>query len=310
MAASPVSIPSVTARRRPIALTSRRIEANRRNAAHSTGPRTPEGKAKVARNAIKHGFFVAQERWSPRQHRDFEEIFTGLRDDLKPQGILEESCVATLAQSYVRMAALLCYENIAAFKYHQQRDREINERIAAANPAEAARLRADREKLRRAGLWRPTIPGDREARAIIRYGGSLDRAIRSAASELEGLKRMRIGGVFRPAKLQKQTHYSASPNSGPEVLRRASAQRLDDSASPDNGPEPCEGPRMPRSADRKSQKQTHFEASPRSGSEAAEGPKVARSFEAKNAKTNPLSSTFTGNRHQRRRAKALAARGR
>jgi len=117
MAASPVSIvPALISnlRRHPLALTQRRIEANRRNVARSTGPRTVEGKARVARNAIKHGFFVALERWSPRQHRDFEKTLEGLRDDLKPQGALEESCVTTMAQSYVRMAALLRYENIAA----------------------------------------------------------------------------------------------------------------------------------------------------------------------------------------------------
>ncbi len=288
--APPVSLPPrifVAVR----SLTQRRIEANRRNAARSTGPRSPSGKAKVARNAIKHGYFAAQERWSPQQHRDFEEILDGLRDDLKPQGILEEGCVATIAESYVRMAAMLRWENIAALKYHQQCEREMDERIAAADVREAARLRAQRGKLRRAGLWQPTIPGPREARAITRYSGSLDRSIRRAVSDLEGLKSIRNGGFSSILKVQKQTHYSATSNNGPEARRRASAQRFDDPASPSSGPEASEGPRTSRSALDKVQKQTHFEAS-----EPIH----------ENAKTNPLSSMFTGNRHERRRAKALA----
>ncbi len=206
MAACPVDVTPLSHRRRPLALTQRRIEANRRNAARSTGPRSPEGKAKVARNAIKHGFFVAQQRWSPQQHRDFEETLAGLRDDLKPQDVLEEDCVATMAQSYVRMAAMLRYENIAALKCHQQCERELDERIAAASPTQAAHPRAGREKLCRAGLWKPNIPGDREARAIIRYSGSLDPAIRRAMSDLHGFKARREAAAGHP-KVQKQTHY-------------------------------------------------------------------------------------------------------
>ena len=290
MAACPVSTPSVSnLRRRPLALTQRRIEANRRNATHSTGPRTPDGKAKVARNAIKHGFFVAPEKWTPAQHRDFEETLARLRDDFKPKGVLEERCVQTIAQSYVRMAAVLRYENIAALEYHQLQDQELNERIAAADAAEAARLEAQRAKLRRAGLWRPTIPGPREASAIIRYAGSLDRTIRRAASQLENLKNMRIDGAFSIGKSQKQTHFEASPRSGSE---------------------PCEGPRVPAGAALKLQKQTHYSASRRSGHEAAEGPGMAPHAISENAKTNPLSSTFMGNRHARRMAKALAKRRR
>jgi hypothetical protein len=292
MAASPISIDPTSIsnlRRRPLALTQRRLEANRRNAARSTGPRTPEGKARIARNAVKHGLFVAPEKWTPQQRRDFEETMDGLRDDLKPQGILEEGCVTTIAQSYVRTAAMLRYENLAALKYHQHRERELNERIAAADPAEAALLEAERDRLRRAGLWRPTIPGPRAATAIARYSGSLDRMIRRASSELQALKSMRIFGAASESSAQKQTHYSAMPSSDPEA---------------------AEGPRMPQSAGPKMQKQTHFGASPRSGPEPCEGPRVAPTSTTKNTKTNPLSSMFTGNRHARRRAKALAARRR
>ena len=266
--------PPSSVRRRSIVLSQRRLEANRRNAARSSGPRTVEGKAKVARNAIKHGFFAAPERWTPRQHRNFEETLDGLREEFQPDDVLEESCVRTIADSYVRMAAVLRYENIAALKYHQHRERELNERIASADAPIAAWLEAERDQLRRAGLWRPTIPGPREAMAIVRYSGSLDRAIRRAASELKGLQNLRIYGASSGSKAQKQTHSSAPPRSGPE---------------------PGERPRMTSSPSQKTQKQTHCDASPPIH---------------ENAKTNPLRSMFTGNRHQRRRAKALAARRR
>ena len=333
MAASPIiSIPASVSisRRRPLALTQRRLAANRRNAMRSTGPRTAEGKAKVARNPIKHGFFTEPAKWTLREQRDFVETFDGLREDFKPESVAEESWLALIAESYVRMAAMLRYENIAALKYHEQCDRELNDRIAAANAAEAARLEAQRENLRRAGLWTPTIPGPREAKAIIRYSGSLDRTIRRAAAELEGLRALRPGASRPHAKVQKQTHYSAAPNSGPEAPRRACAQRFDHSAAPNSGPEarrracaqrfdhsaaPNGGPGAPRRASSgmaprgETQKQTHFEAKLRSGPEAAEGPQAAHSGELKNAKANPLSSMFTGNRHERRRAKALARQG-
>ncbi len=281
MAACPVSsVPAVNfSRRRPLVLTPRRLAANRRNAARSTGPRTPVGKARVARNAIKHGFFTGQEKWTPQQHRDFEHTLEGFREDLKPQDAIEETCVTIIAQSYVRMAAMLRYENIAALKYHQRQDREWNERIAAADAPEAARLEAQRDEMRRAGLWRPTIPAPREAMAIIRYYGSLDRAISRATSELELLKRIRLGGASSNTKAQKQTHCSAPPNG---VARVGEGPRAEYGECENKATVPIE---ILHEALRT----------------------TART--RLTVETNPLSSMFTGNRHQRRRAQALA-RGR
>ncbi len=275
MAAVPVSLPASafpSVRVRSLPLTERRLAANRRNARRSTGPRSPEGKAKVARNPIKHGFFVAPEKWSPAQFRDFEKLREGLREEFAPQSGFEEGCVATVAASYVRMAALLRWENIAALKYHQQCERELEEQIAAADAGEASRLKAHREHLRGAGLWRPTLPGPRETTAIIRYTGRLDRTIRQATSELEASKKLRLGEGFFTSRLKKQTHFSASP------ALRENAKTNPFGGSPDKCPEALR--------------------------RASTGTQVRD----ENEKANPLSSMFMGNRHERRRAKAMARR--
>lgn len=63
LSTQPSSEPSV--RKPPIS--ERRLEANRRNARRSTGPKTPRGKHFAARNAIKHG--LLRECAAPAQHQ-------------------------------------------------------------------------------------------------------------------------------------------------------------------------------------------------------------------------------------------------
>ena len=52
------SSPAIFPGKRPAS--ERRIEANRRNALRSTGPKTERGKRTVAGNAIKHGFLARE----------------------------------------------------------------------------------------------------------------------------------------------------------------------------------------------------------------------------------------------------------
>ena len=72
----------------------RQIEANRRNALHSTGPTTPEGRRASRKNALKHGL-RAKEVIIPglEDPKDFEAMMKELYEDWKPEGHTEHRLV-------------------------------------------------------------------------------------------------------------------------------------------------------------------------------------------------------------------------
>lgn len=67
----------------------RRIEANRRNAQRSTGPRTSGGKAAVALNGMKHGLLSRETLVQGEREADLVDFGKRLRAQLAPVGELE-----------------------------------------------------------------------------------------------------------------------------------------------------------------------------------------------------------------------------
>jgi hypothetical protein len=93
--------------------TTKQIEANRRNAQFSTGPKSPEGKKIVAGNARKHGLLakdlVIVTGGGKENQGAFDDLLSQLRDYYKPVGMAEDLCVQELAASYWKSArALRC----------------------------------------------------------------------------------------------------------------------------------------------------------------------------------------------------------
>ncbi len=87
---------------------------NRRNARRSTGPRTPEGKAAVRWNALKHGLLVREtlvKRGDGKENeQEFARLVSALEEDLNPVGSLEAMLVEFIATSYYRRGRVLRYE--------------------------------------------------------------------------------------------------------------------------------------------------------------------------------------------------------
>jgi hypothetical protein len=81
----------------------RQIKANRENARRSTGPATPEGKAKASLNALRHGLF-ARGVVLPHEDRDeFLEILAALEAAEQPQGPIEAFLIRQLASAQWRL---------------------------------------------------------------------------------------------------------------------------------------------------------------------------------------------------------------
>ena len=85
----------------------RQIEANRRNAQKSTGPRTAEGKAKAAGNAIKHGLLSRQIVLDCEDSEEFEAFRAAMVGDLRPAGAVEELMADHAVASAWRLGRVL-----------------------------------------------------------------------------------------------------------------------------------------------------------------------------------------------------------
>ena len=96
-----------------ISISPRKLEANRRNAKRSTGPRTEAGKSQSRRNAHKHGILASAllitKGLAAEDSAEFDELHESLRRDLAPVGGLEKMLVEKIAVCWWRQKrALRC----------------------------------------------------------------------------------------------------------------------------------------------------------------------------------------------------------
>ena len=88
-----------------------RRQKNARNAARSTGPKTPAGKAISRNNAFKHGLSAAHPVLVELEDEaEFNQYHQALIDELQPVGIMELMLVDQIADSYWRRQRIINLE--------------------------------------------------------------------------------------------------------------------------------------------------------------------------------------------------------
>jgi hypothetical protein len=108
-----------------ICLAAARAAASRINGANAHGPRTPEGKARSAQNALKHGLraqkFVVVGDENPQE---FAALETALSEELAPEGALQAVLAGRIARAAWRLERA---ERIEAelFGHHLRGERNL-----------------------------------------------------------------------------------------------------------------------------------------------------------------------------------------
>ncbi len=90
--------------------TEKQFEANRQNAQKSTGPRTPEGRAAVRLNGVKHGLTAETIVLKGESQADFTNLLESFEAEHDPVTPTEEALVVQLALATWRLRRL----------YHQE----------------------------------------------------------------------------------------------------------------------------------------------------------------------------------------------
>ena len=101
--------------------TDRQLRANRINAAKSTGPRTPNGKAESARNAITHGLTAQRVVLEWEDPAVFEQLRSALHDEFESANPTAFELVEHLAALLWRLRRSHAYEAaLLTWITHQQ----------------------------------------------------------------------------------------------------------------------------------------------------------------------------------------------
>jgi hypothetical protein len=86
-----------------ICLTPARAAASRRNGAKSQGPRTEIGKARAARNALKHGLCAERYLVADEDAQAFAALEATLLEELAPEGVLQRLLAGRIVRAAWRL---------------------------------------------------------------------------------------------------------------------------------------------------------------------------------------------------------------
>ena len=167
------------------------IKANRLNAQKSAGPKTAEGKAVVAQNAVKHGLFAHENVIKCENQHDFDEFREELLPALAPVGGVES----------------MMAERIVSLSWRLKRVERMNSEVIDVMIAKIETDSWHKERREEAGLLDPETgrsdlvlgwvtnrdfsDSDVLLERLLIYERRIESSLYKAMNELQKLQRMR-----------------------------------------------------------------------------------------------------------------------
>jgi len=153
--------------------TQKQIDANRRNAQKSTGPKTPAGLAAIRYNAVKHGLTASQAVLDIEDKANFKHLLNTFRSEYNPVGTMENLLVEQMV--------------FAAWRLRRHRILEtavFNKRMTDHKPS--FRELTDIEQL--AYAMQENFTGLNPFSNLARYESKLERSLYRALRHLQRLR--------------------------------------------------------------------------------------------------------------------------
>ena len=204
----------------------RQLAANKKNAQKSTGPKTPEGRAAVRLNGVKHGLTAATLVLPGESESDFQSLLDSFESEHLPATPTEEALVRQMTMAQWRLRRL--YQVEAAFFRLRLDDTEED-------------IEDEYEHLDAAGrlayiVYRDSGSGSAREN-LSRIEARLERSFYKALHELQ---RLRAG---RPQKLENQTQsQDQTPDHPGEAGDSPACKQAENSPSDTPFLVPCSNP--------------------------------------------------------------------
>jgi hypothetical protein len=169
----------------------RKAAANRQNALKSTGPKTPDGKAAVRLNALRHGL-LSEEILPGEDEEALRELAEGLRAELQPVGELEGLLVDRITSLLWRLRRL---GRVEAGVFIQESYRDVRDSDASTLGLSFIR----------------DGNGTNAFSKLSRYETTMERGLYKALHELQRLQANRVAAGSIPLPLAVDVDISGIP---------------------------------------------------------------------------------------------------